>query len=146
MGDIYLKNGSKIKNISKTNDHETSPFYDSKSRKVYYATWNDREMGAVYQMDLSGNKKRKITRTSSQYGSITVSDDGVIAYFRGAGSLVNGNHLERQKDFELVLNEGGSEKVIASIVWTGNRYAKRPPNIFFGKNNNKNYSDMLETY
>ena len=143
MGDIYLKNGSKIKNISKTNDHETSPFYDSKSRKVYYATWNDREMGAVYQMDLSGNKKRKITKTSSQYGSITVSDDGVIAYFRGAGSLVNGNHLERQKDFELVLNEGGSEKVIASIVWTGNRYAKRPPTIYFGKNNNIYYSDYV---
>ena len=91
-------------------------------------------MGAVYQMDLSGKKKKKITSIPSQYGSIVVSQDGVVAYLRGAGSLVNGNHLERQKDFELVSNEEGSEKVLASIAWSGNRYAKRPPSIYFGKN------------
>ena len=144
MGDLYLKNGSKVKNLSNSNDHETSPYYDSKSRKVYYATWNDKEMGAVYQMDLSGKKKKKITSIPSQYGSIVVSQDGVVAYLRGAGSLVNGNHLERQKDFELVLNEEGSEKVLASIAWSGNRYAKRPPSIYFGKNNKIYFSDYVE--
>ena len=59
-------------------------------------------MGSVYQMDLTGNKKKKITTKPSQYGSIAVSNDGSVAYVRGAGSLVNGQHLERQTDFELV--------------------------------------------
>ena len=144
MGDLYLKNGSKVKNLSNSNDHETSPYYDSKSRKVYYATWNDKEMGAVYQMDLSGKKKKKITSIPSQYGSIIVSQDGVVAYLRGAGSLVNGNHLERQKDFELVLNEEGSEKVLASIAWSGYRYGIRPRSIYFGKNNKIYFSDYVE--
>ena len=67
-------------------------------------------MGAVYQVDLSGNKKKRITQKPSQYGSVVVSDDGAIAYIRGAGSLMNGVHLERQKDFELVLNTNGKEK------------------------------------
>ena len=143
LGDLYLKNGAKVKNLTNSTDHETSPFYDPKSRKIYYATWNDREMGAVYQVDLSGNKKKRITQKPSQYGSVVVSNDGVIAYIRGAGSLMNGVHIERQKDFELVLNTNGTEKVLASIVWSGNRYAKRPPSIYFGKDNRIYFSDYV---
>ena len=143
LGDLYLKNGSKIKNLTNSTDHETSPYYDPKSRKVYYATWNDKEMGAVYQVDLSGNKKKRITQKPSQYGSIVVSNDGAIAYIRGAGSLMNGVHLERQKDFELVLNTNGKEKVIAQITWSGNRYAKRPPTIYFGGDSKIYFSDYV---
>ena len=143
LGDLYLKNGSKIKNLTNSTDHETSPYYDPKSRKVYYATWNDKEMGAVYQVDLSGNKKKRITQKPSQYGSVAVSNDGAIAYIRGAGSLMNGVHLERQKDFELVLNTNGKEKVIAQITWSGNRYAKRPPTIYFGRDSKIYFSDYV---
>ena len=143
LGDLYLKNGSKIKNLTRSKDHETNPLYDQKSRKIYYASWNDKEMGSVYQMDLTGNKKKKITTKASQYGSIAVSNDGSVAYVRGAGSLVNGQHLERQTDFELVLNLDGEEKKLATITWSGNRYAKRPPSVFFGKDERIYYSDYV---
>ena len=53
LGDLYLKNGTKIKNLTESTDHETSPHYDPRTRKVYYASWNDNEMGAVFQIDLS---------------------------------------------------------------------------------------------
>jgi len=144
LGDLYLKNGSKIKNLTESTDHETSPYYDAKSRKVYYATWNDKDMGSIYQVDLSGNKKKKITQKPSQYGSISISSDGAMAYMRGAGSLMNGSRLESQKDFELVLNINGSEKVLASIMWSGNRYAKRPPSVYFGNDNRIYFSDYVE--
>ena len=143
LGDLYLKNGTKIKNLTESTDHETSPHYDPRTRKVYYASWNDNEMGAVFQIDLSGNKKKKITKKASQYGSITSSNDGALAYMRGAGSLMNGNHLERQTDFELILNENGLEKILASITWSRNRYAKRPPSVLFGNDNRIYFSDYV---
>ena len=62
LGDLYLKNGTKIKNLTESTDHETSPYYDPRTRKVYYASWNDNEMGAVFQIDLSGNKRRKLQK------------------------------------------------------------------------------------
>jgi len=143
LGDLYLKNGSKVKNLTRSKDHETNPYYDPKSRKVYYASWNDEEMGAVYQMDLSGSKKKKITDTPTQYGSIIVSKDGALAYVRGAGSLINGKHLESQRDFELILNQDGKETELATITWSGNRYAKRPPSVYFGNDNRIYYSDYV---
>ena len=62
---------------------------------------------------------------------------------RGAGSLMNGNLLERQTDFELILNENGSEKILTSITWSRNRYAKRPPSIYFGNDNRIYFSDYV---
>ena len=110
LGDLYLKNGSKLKNLTRSDEHETSPYYDLKSRKIYYASWNDDIMGAIFQMDLTGNKKKKITSVPSQYGSITTSKNGTLFYVRGRGSLINGQKLERQTDFELVANVDGKEK------------------------------------
>ena len=110
LGDLYLKNGSKLKNLTRSDEHETSPYYDLKSRKIYYASWNDDIMGAIFQMDLTGNKKKKITSVPGQYGSITTSKNGTLFYVRGRGSLINGQKLERQTDFELVANVDGKEK------------------------------------
>ena len=143
LGDLYLKNGSKLKNLTESDDHETSPFYDPKSRKIYYASWNDRDMGSIFQMDLTGNKKKKITTVPSQYGSITVSGDGALYYIRGRGSLINGQRLEKQTDFELVSNIDGKETKLSTINWSGNRYAKRPPVIHVAGNGNIYYSDYV---
>ncbi|HHZ98163.1 MAG TPA: hypothetical protein EYN68_01080 [Candidatus Marinimicrobia bacterium] len=145
LGDLYLKKGSKVINLTKSKDHETNPVYDSKSKLIYYASWNDKEMGAVYQMSLNGKKRKKLTSVKSQYGSIAVSNEGNIAFIRGGGSLINGNHLENQTDYVLVLIERAEkETVLTEIEWSENRYAKRPPTVFFGQDGRIYFSEYVE--
>ena len=100
-------------------------------------------MGAIFQMDLTGNKKKKITSVPSQYGSITTSKNGTLFYVRGRGSLINGQTLERQTDFELVANVDGKEKIFSTINWSGNRYAKRPPTIHVADDGYIYFSDYV---
>ena len=35
LGDLYIKNGSKLKNLTKSKDHETNPVFDSKTKKIF---------------------------------------------------------------------------------------------------------------
>ncbi|MFL3050533.1 MAG: amidohydrolase family protein [Candidatus Neomarinimicrobiota bacterium] len=145
LGDLYLKNDSEFINLTKSKDHETNPVYDSKSKLIYYASWNDKEMGSIYQMDLKGKKREKLTSVKSQYGSIAISNEGNIAFVRGGGSLIDGNHLENQTDYILVLMETGKkEKVLTAIEWSANRYSKRPPTVFFGKNGRIYFTEYVE--
>ena len=144
MGDLYLKKGNNVKNLTESKDHETNPVYDPKTRMIYFASWNDKDLGAVYKMAVNNKKRTKISEVPSQYGSIAVSDKGHIAYIRGGGSLMTGKHLEGQTDYELVLNWKGEETELADIKWSGNRYAKRPPTVLFGTDDRIYYSDYVK--
>ena len=143
MGDLYLKKGSNIRNLTNSKDHETNPVYDSKTRMIYFASWNDKDFGGVYKMAVNNNKREKISSVRSQYGSIALSKKGHVAYIRGGGSLIDGNHLEGQNDYKLVLNWKDEEKVLADITWIGNMFAKRPPSVFFGSDDRIYYSDYV---
>ena len=145
LGDLYLKSDSKLTNLTDSPAHETNPVYDPLSKSVFYASWNDKEMGAIYRMNLRGKNRKKLTKVKSQYGAITISPDGKkIAYIRGAGSLTNGKHLESQQDFVLaIINKDGRENVLTEIGWSGNRYAKRPPTVFFGSDNRIYFSEYV---
>ncbi len=146
LGDLYLKSGNKLKNLTRSRDHETNPVYDAKSNTIYFAGWNDDDLGAIYSMTPSGSRRKKLTSRPSQYGAITVSPDGGrIAFVRGAGSLMNGTRLENQTDFELVtLQKDGSERKVADIRWNRNRYAKRPPTTLFGKDGKIYFTEYVE--
>jgi imidazolonepropionase-like amidohydrolase len=64
---------------------------------------------------------------------------------RGAGSLTNGKHLESQQDFVLaIINKDGRENVLTEIGWSGNRYAKRPPTVYFGSDNRIYFSEYVK--
>ena len=143
MGDLYLKKGSKNKNLTNSKDHETNPVYDPGSRMIYFASWNDKDIGAVYKMVVNNNKRKKISNVLSQYGSIAISKKGHVAYLRGAGSLVDGEHLEGQTKFKLVLNWKDEETELADVTWSGNMFAKRPPSVFFGSDDRIYYSDYV---
>ena len=104
MGDLYLKKGSNIRNLTNSKDHETNPVYDPKTRMIYFASWNDKDFGGVYKMAVNNNKREKISSVRSQYGSIALSKKGHVAYIRGGGSVIDGNHLEGKNDYKLDVN------------------------------------------
>jgi len=141
LGDLYIKNGDRTRNLTKSENHETNPVYDQKTNKIYYASWNDNDLGAIYSIDPDGKSIEKLSSVPTQYGSIALSDDAkYLACIRGSGSLINGGHLEEQTNFELVLIEfEGEELEVTDIEWISNRYAKRPPTIRFSSDSKKIY-------
>lgn len=145
LGDFYLKSGSKTTNLTKSADHETNPVYHAGTKRIYFASWNDEELGAVYAMNLDGGNRKKLTSRPSQYGSLVVSKDGSkVAFVRGAGALRTGSRVENQSEFELVLLNGEqSETTVTHIEWSTNRYAKRPPTLFFGPDNTIYFTEYV---
>lgn len=126
LGDIYLKTGNETRNLTSSEAHETSPLYDEASGTLYYASWTDDDLGAVYQRKLSGGTPRKLTNKPAQYGALELSPDGTkLAFLRGDARIQNGQRLERQTHFELALldlKSGSEQAVVSDILWdlTGN--------------------------
>ncbi|QQS42817.1 MAG: amidohydrolase family protein [Acidobacteriota bacterium] len=134
LGDLYSRTGGNLTNLTNSPEHETNPVYHSGTRKIYFASWNDRTRGSLRRMDADGGNVETLAASPTQYGSIAVSVDGSqVAFLRGAGSMMRGEKLEDQTDFELVLiGPDGTQKKLANVDWSGNRYAKRPPSVKFG--------------
>lgn len=143
MGDLFSYSGTKFTNLTRSNDHETDPVYHPRSGMLYYASWNDANLGAVYSRKLSGKKAKKLTTVPSQYGSIAVSPNGKsIAFLRGDRGIIAGKHLESQTAFELVvIGPDGKEQKVTDVHWTGNMYGKRPPTIIFAIDGGLIYSE-----
>ncbi len=135
LGDLFwLRADGERVNLTNSADHETSPLYDAAGRRVFFATWNDVDKGAVAVLDLDSGERRTLTDVASQYGALALAPDGeTLAYLRGNSDIRKGTRLESQTGFELVvLAADGTEEVVTDVEWLGNRYAHRPPTVRFG--------------
>lgn len=133
LGDLYLLKDGKPQALTSTSAHENHPIYEEKTNRVYFSRWTDDDLGNVYRLDLGSGRETQISSRPSQYGAIAISPvDGSIAVIRGAGGLIDGQHIEGQTGFEIVhIDQEGKEHHITDLQWSGNRYAKRPPTILW---------------
>jgi Tol biopolymer transport system component len=132
LGDIWLHDGSALRNLTDSPAHETSPVVDADRGVVYYATWTDRDLGAVHRRPLGGGDPTPLTSTPSQYSSLALSADGTLAFVRGTGELANGVRIENETRFELVLVEGGEERRVTAVSGTPNTQGRAPFTVLFG--------------
>lgn len=150
LGDLYLKGEDTTVALTQTAAHETSPVFDEKEGWLYYASWDDDRLGAIARRMLPSDREEVLTQRRSQYGSLALSRTGQrrwprrgeggratggrsLAFVRGGGELLDGQHLESQTHFELcVRSPEGEITKVTDVTWSGNRYAKRPPTVMFG--------------
>ncbi len=118
LGEIYLNSNGRNRNLTDSDLLEANPVYSATDRKLYYTTWSDADFGAIYRRSLRGGRltgrAEKLTDLATQYGALSVSKDGkMLAYLRGPGSLANGQRLENQITFELMVrsDDGETRKV-----------------------------------
>ncbi|MEX2569654.1 MAG: amidohydrolase family protein, partial [Gemmatimonadota bacterium] len=138
LGDVWLRNGDEVQNLTRSDAHETSPVMDAASGTLYYASWTDDEHGAVFAQRPGSPQPEQLTTIPSQYGSLALSPDGRrLAYVRGTGELARGGWLSNETEFELVVwEEGAGERVVRPIhgreLEYANFAAKIPPHVRFG--------------
>ena len=150
LGDIWLAaaDGSK-RNLTRSDDHETSPIMDAKTGALYYASWSDDSLGGVTRTR-SGGSREPITRVPSQYGSLALSPDGAsLAYVRGTGGLERGLWLSNEITFDLIVRPvAGDERRVTEITGQPLEYAniagKIPPSVLFGPGGDRLYFTEFE--
>ena len=146
LGALHLRAGEGFETLATAGGLPTSPVAQPDTGRIYYAAWNDRELGALYAEAEGDGPPEKLTDFPSQYGSLAFSSDGTrLAFLRGAGAILDGTRLERETEFELcVLEPGGETRVVTGVRWTGNRYGKRPPTVLFGPGDERLYFTEYE--
>ena len=137
LGDIWLQDGSGTrKNLTHSAAHETSPVLDPKTGALYFASWTDDSLGAVYRMAALGGPAERLTTVPAQYGSLAVAPDGAsIAYVRSAGGVERGVWLSNESRLELVVRTSAGERRLTGLSTQPLVYAdiagKVPPSVTF---------------
>ncbi len=139
LGDLWIQDDKGARrNLTRSAAHETSPVYHPRSGALYYASWTDDTLGAVYRSSQAGRTER-LTSVRSQYGSLAVSPDGAqVAYVRGSGGLERGLLLHDEGTFDLVVRaQSGAERWVTAISGPPPvaSSGKLPPVVMFGPTN-----------
>ncbi len=138
LGDIYLKSAAPV-NLTQSRAFESSPVYDPATRTLYYASWADDSLGAVWSQSLVPAARRpppvRLTTKPVQYGSLRLSQDGrTLAYLRGGDDVHRGVDLADQTDFGLmVFGSDRKEREVTTLQWKPSypHASRRPPAISF---------------
>lgn len=120
LGDLYLKTGTVARNLTASAAHEISPVYDARTGTLYYASWTDDDLGAVFARKLTGGQPRKLTSRPAQYGALALSPGGKnLLCLRGNAGLRSGyQQIDEELEFELiVLRADGKERHVTDIRW-----------------------------
>jgi imidazolonepropionase-like amidohydrolase/Tol biopolymer transport system component len=137
LGDLHLLRNGQRTNLTQSAAHESSPQYDPATRTLYYATWDDDSLGAIWSRLLGGGAPRRLSNVPSQYGSLALSPDGrTLAYVRGTSELQRGaTTLDEQLTFDLVLRGAdGTERRVTGLSLAGTTHAGivgQPPGVSF---------------
>ncbi len=137
LGDLHLMAGTQRTNLTSSAAHESSPVWDPATRTLYYASWDDDSLGAVWARPLGGGAARRLTTAPSQYGALALSPDGrTLAFVRGTTALARGAvALEEQLTFELVTRgPDGAEHAVTPLSMSGSTHmgiAGQPPGVSF---------------
>lgn len=134
LGDLWLRRGDELENLTASGGHETAPALSADGRTLAYAVWSDAQLGAVVTRAYDPatgrvGPPRRVTTTPSQYGAVAFGTPrNPLAFVRGAGDVRSGTRIEEQTAFELVtLDAAGRERVVTDVEWLDNEYAHRPP-------------------
>ncbi|MGE0442109.1 MAG: amidohydrolase family protein [Gemmatimonadales bacterium] len=147
LGDLHLRTPATTIALTRTPALESSPVTDPATGTVYYVSWTDDSLGAIWSRPLLARSAPiRLTTVPAQYGSLTLSPDGrTLAYLRGTRSLEQGVSLEEQDRFDLILRDrDGTERSVTTVTWRPAypMAVRRPPGISFAPGGGLYFTEM----
>lgn len=106
--------GGKPQRITNETDFEFEPAFSKDGKTIVYTTWNDKEAGSIYTVNVNGNAKpKKISNAKGIYRVPAFSNDGkMIVYRREGGSNVLGPAYTAEPGIYVMPVNGGEEKLV----------------------------------
>ncbi len=138
LGKLYQKTGNKAaKRLLSKDYRQYTPSYSFDGKRLAFASWSDKDKGAIYVMDADGDDLKKITRIPEQYANPAFAHNGKwLVYLRGK-SISTALNLGSQAKFDIVLFDGKKHTVVKEI-WS--RWAtRRMPTLYFSKDDSRIY-------
>ncbi len=112
LGHLWTKklpNGTP-KRVTNGTDSEAEPSYSPDGTKIIYVTWNDENLGAIYQLSLKDGKSLKLTSEKGIYRTPSYSSDGnKITYFKEGGNSDQGRTFTKKTGI-YTMNANGTNK------------------------------------
>ncbi|MDY0747405.1 amidohydrolase family protein [Paucibacter sp. R3-3] len=94
LGQLYLKNLAKPdaapRRLTKSEDSfEFFPSFSRDGKRIVYASWNDKKLGAVRVIDLASGRETTVTKAPGKYLAPRFSPDGKsVAYVKTKGGYL----------------------------------------------------------
>ncbi|RDY61191.1 amidohydrolase family protein [Flagellimonas nanhaiensis] len=125
-----LPNG-KPKRLTKGTDFEFEPSFSPDGKNIVFVTWNDEELGAIYQVPAVGGAMSKLTSEKGIYRTPSYSSNGqMITYRKEPGNNDQGRSFSK-KTGVYAMNANGSQ-----VKWVSDEgeypvFAKNNQRIFY---------------
>ena len=116
VGQLWVKTlpDGKPQRLSSSSDMEFEASFSPNGKNIVYVSWDDEEMGAVYEMDIASRLSKKLTSKKGIYRTPSYSPDGKKIVFRKEGG--NGHqgytHTKKPGIYTMDTN-GANEKLIS---------------------------------
>ena len=116
LGHIYKKNlpdGIPTR-ITTLTDFEAEPSFSADGNSVIFVTWNDEELGAIYQVNLDGTNLIKITNEKGIYRTPKYNSSGSqIVYRKESGNGDQGYDYTKKTGIYIANSDGSDAKLIS---------------------------------
>ncbi|MCF6193154.1 MAG: amidohydrolase family protein [Kangiellaceae bacterium] len=116
LGQLYVRNltSGKTKQITKNkNEFSFYPSFSRDSKKIVYASWNDKNQGAIKTIAVSGGRSKQLTKVPGKYIEPSFSADGKRVVFE---KVTHGRVLSPDHDINpgvyIVSSKGGQPKLV----------------------------------
>ncbi len=99
--------------------YEYQPVWSPDGRTIAFASWDDKDRGAVWRVPATGGDPARVTRGSGEYLDPSWSPDGqTLVVSRGAGATARGQGLVRSNWWDVVAipASGGAETVLGRVA------------------------------
>ena len=116
LGHIYKKklpNGTP-KRITNLTDFEAEPTFSTDGKSLLFVTWNDKNLGAIYKVNIDGSGLRKITKEKGIYRTPTYnSSSSQIVYRKESGNGDQGYDYTKKTGIYIANADGTSTKRVS---------------------------------
>ncbi|WP_417861308.1 amidohydrolase family protein [Winogradskyella sediminis] len=115
LGYLYtqkLPNG-KAKRLTSGTDFEFEPTFSPDGTTITYVTWNDDNLGAIYEIPSTGGAPKKLTSEKGIYRNPSYAHNGKqIVYRKEAGNNEQGRTFSKKTGIYRMYSDGTNHKLI----------------------------------
>ncbi|MFY0672067.1 MAG: PD40 domain-containing protein [Bacteroidia bacterium] len=111
LGHLYIKALPKgtPKRITDFSDFEFEPSFSPNGKQIVFVTWNDKELGAIWKMNLDGTNQVKLTREKGIYRTPRFSNNALSIVYQKEGGNNDQGHAYSKNPGIYKMNANGGE-------------------------------------
>ncbi|HZF44109.1 MAG TPA: amidohydrolase, partial [Sphingomonadaceae bacterium] len=116
LGHLWIRDvaGGSPRRLTRQSDHfELYPSWSRDGRSIVYATWSDKDLGAIRVVPAGGGEGRKITPKPGHYVEPSFSPDGnSIAYRKASDGFLTSAMWGKDTGLHVVRTAGGTPRLV----------------------------------